>query len=62
VYRAALEAFSCVKCVASRVTRRASEAVTYGPATVVVVPYVRGMDEMGGKPMVKFMAARKGDQ
>ncbi len=62
MYQAALEAFSCASCVASRVTRHASEAVTYGPATVVVVPCVRGMDDMGGKMMVEFMAGRKGDQ
>ncbi len=62
MYWAASEAFSCASCVASCVTRHASEAVTYGPATVVVVPWVRGMDEMGGKSMVEFMAARKGDQ
>ncbi len=57
-----MEAFSCASCVALGVTRRASEAVTYGLATVVVVPCVRGMDEMGGKSMVEFMVARKGDQ
>jgi hypothetical protein len=62
VYWAASEAFSCASCVALRVTRHASEAVTYGPVTVVVVPWVRGMDEMGGKLMVEFMAARKGDR
>ena len=61
MYQAALVAFSCACCVALRVTRCASEAVTYGFATVVVVPWVRGMDEMGRKLMVEFMAARKGD-
>jgi hypothetical protein len=40
--------------------QRASEAVTSGP-TIMVVVWVRGMDEMGGNLMVEFMAARKGD-
>ncbi len=61
MYQAFFEAFSCASCVASHVTQHASEAVIYGPATVVVVPWVRGMDEMGGKLMVEFMAVRNGD-
>ncbi len=59
-----MEAFSFARrSVASHVAQRASEAVTYGTISVVVVFGSQGVEvKMGGKLMVEFMATWEVDQ